>query len=1046
MKGPELVRILRDLGFEKVKTHMAVLDDPDQMQIEVRLTTNGYTKTESVTESPKGPLRKKAPALRKKVGPSPKKAPAPNEGAEEAEGSGSQKSGPQKKVLLKKKGPLKRKASPPPEEPAGISSETGELSRSEGATPGKVTPPIVELEKSSSPETQGIEQGAQTSPASPTRPEELRAKEGSEAEELGTSSKVSPEVKSKGPQRMPLERQAEEPSPVSASPSVNAGGGNAGGGNAGGVSAGGVSAGGVSPETESQDQSQAGEVESKASSSSEAPPLTRTPAEATPSSGSEKESEAKTEEGKTQESQGQETATSAQGKTGVESGKPSEEGKEEGSKEATKAKETEGEKKGQAKGIRRLPQPERRAKILGRIELPKETIADATRRSAPGGARNPANVDRNLRQAALDQFRSRSSGGSPFRRQGSPFGRGPSGMRGGRGKGGQNKKKRNPLAPPPGIDPEKLVQVEAPVTIKKLSEALGHRVNELLVVLLRLGVKANINSYLDTDQVELVALELGRNVEVIEEKDVEEELLEELTKEHKEIGDKGLTSRPPITTFMGHVDHGKTSLLDALRKSNVTKGEAGGITQHMGAYRVHRGDTDIVVLDTPGHEAFTSMRARGAQLTDIVVLVVAADDGVMPQTEEALNHAKAANVPIIVAVNKIDKAGANPMRIRQQLATLGLQPEDWGGTTQFVDTSAITGQGLDELVEKIGLEAMVLELEANPDKPGSGRVIEAKQTPAQGNVISMMVLDGTLKKGDWVLVGQGTGRVRLLVDDSGKQIKEAGPGTPVEILGIPELPKPGDKFHVVKDAKAAKEVAGQRAAKIRTTILAEKSKARMADVKAQLEAKKIEEIRLILKADVMGSLEPIRQSLEKLSNEEVRVRILHAALGGISETDVALADASQAILIGFNSVPDEKARQRAEKANVTIRHYNVIYELIDDVKLAMEGMLAPEQKEEVRGRAEIRKVFRSSKFGNLAGCMVTSGKINRNYQVRLIRDNIVIYTGKIAGLRREKDDVRDVRENFECGIKVQNYEDIREGDLIEAFEILEIKRTLADLD
>ena len=1010
MKGPELVRILRDLGFEKVKTHMAVLDDPDQMQIEVRLTTNGYTKTTSVTESPKGPVRKKAPALRKKVGPGPKKASPPKEEeAEETAGS----AGPQKKTLMKKKGPLKRKAPPPSEEPASP-SKASEQSEQEAAAAAKATPPIVELERSSGATTQGTKpvSEASSAAASPTKEdsEDLKAQSPSGAPSVAEPRK---------PQRVPLERKVEETSPVSESPSSKAEGEAA---------------------TEPKDE------EAKVPSSSVAPPLTRTPGVEAPSSPSPDEETKAEGAGEKQSPQGQEVAASTPEESVDSTSTSSETGAPKKSSEEAPAEGSSKEKEGGKKGIRRLPQPERRAKILGRIELPKETIADATRRSAPGGARNPANVDRNLRQAALEQFRSRSSGGSPFRRQGSPFGRGPSGMRGGRGKGGQNKKKRNPLAPPPGIDPEKLVQVEAPVTIKKLSEALGHRVNELLVVLLRLGVKANINSYLDTEQVELVALELSRNVEVIEEKDVEEELLEELTKEHKEIGDKGLTSRPPITTFMGHVDHGKTSLLDALRESNVTKSEAGGITQHMGAYRVHRGDTSIVVLDTPGHEAFTSMRARGAQLTDIVVLVVAADDGVMPQTEEALNHAKAAGVPIIVAVNKIDKAGANPMRIRQQLATLGLQPEDWGGTTQFVDTSAVTGQGLDELVEKIGLEAMVLELQANPDKPGSGRVIEAKQTPAQGNVISMMVLDGTLKKGDWLLVGQGTGRVRLLVDDKGNQLKEAGPGTPVEILGIPELPKPGDKFHVVKDAKAAKEVAGQRAAKIRTTILAEKSKARMADVKAQLEAKKIEEIRLILKADVMGSLEPIRQSLEKLSNEEVRVRILHAALGGISETDVALADASQAILIGFNSVPDEKARQRAEKANVTIRHYNVIYELIDDVKLAMEGMLAPEQKEEVRGRAEIRKIFRSSKFGNLAGCMVTSGKINRNYQVRLIRDSVVIYTGKIAGLRREKDDVRDVRENFECGIKVQNYEDIREGDLIEAFEVLEIKRTLADLD
>ncbi len=930
MKGPELVRILQDLGFDKIKTHMAVLDDADQMLIEVRLGAFGYSKT-ATPETPKkkGPVKKKTGPIKKKA-PVRKKEPAEAEAAAEAS-------------PIRKKLPIRKKAVAAEET---VATETAAENRA-----AVIEAPTVETETRIEtpeappeplPETQDREAPVETAPP-PSPPEE----------EAGAEAAEVPPPPPPAAERMEEER--------------------------------------ASPVLE---------------------PPTRRAEPAPTAEGSEEE--------------------------GAEP--PSEEKREEDGSSAPVADEPQ---------IRRLPQPERRAKILGRIELPKETIADATRRSAPGGPRNPANVDRNLRKAAMEQFRSRGAkrGPATTRRQGPGFGMGR-GPGGGRGRSGASvqKKRKDPLAPPPGIDPTKLVQVEAPVSVKKLSEALGHRVNELLVVLFRLGVRANINSYLDKDQVELVALELNRNVEVVEERAAEDELLASLTEDAEKITDKEKETRPPIVTFMGHVDHGKTSLLDKLRASKIAADEAGGITQHIGAYKVERGDHTIVVLDTPGHEAFTSMRARGAKLTDIVVLVVAADDGVMPQTEEALNHAKAAGTPVIVAVNKCDRPEANPMRVRQQLATLGLQPEEWGGQTQFVDTSALTGEGLDELVEKIALEAMVLELKAHPESPASGTVIEAKQTPAQGNVISLMVMDGTLRKGDHVLCGHGTGRIRIILDDHGRQIDTAPPGTPVEVLGLPELPVPGDPFYVVKDSKMAKEVAQQRAAKLRAREIAEKSRARLADLKEQLQAQKVEEIRLILKADVMGSLEPIRQALEKLSNEEVGVRILHSALGGISETDVALADASDAIIIGFNSVADEKARARAETTGIKIRFYNVIYELLDDVRKAMEGMLSPEQREEVRGHAEIRKIFRSSKFGNIAGCYVQDGKIGRNNQVRVVRDGVVVYTGKIAGLRREKDDVREVRENFECGIKVEGYDDIKEGDILEAFEVVEIKRTLADIE
>ncbi|MEZ5990612.1 MAG: translation initiation factor IF-2 [Planctomycetota bacterium] len=684
--------------------------------------------------------------------------------------------------------------------------------------------------------------------------------------------------------------------------------------------------------------------------------------------------------------------------------------------------------------------PELKARKEGFIQLSQETIADAKARSG-GGPRNPASVDRKLRKAAFEQFRSRGAVAGPGRR-------GPMARGGGRTatKRGGPRVKRDPLAPPPGIDPTKPVQVEMPVTVKKLSEALGHKVNELLLVLMKLGEPANINSFLDKEQVELVALELNRIVEVVEERGAEDELLEAVKEEKKEAKEEDYAPRPPILTFMGHVDHGKTSLIDALRESDLTKREAGGITQHVAAYRIVRPEGTIVVLDTPGHAAFTAMRARGAQVTDIVVLVVAADDGVMPQTEEALNHAKAAEVPIVVAINKCDRPDANPMRVKQQLATLGLQPEDWGGSTQYVEVSALKGTGLGELVEKIMLEAELLELAAHPEIPAEGVVLEAKQTPAQGNVISLVVLEGTLRRGDLVLCGPGTGRIRVLIDDRGEMVDEAAPGTPVEVLGLPELPMPGDQFYVVRDAKMAKQVAETRQTRARAKDIAAKNRARLEDVKAQLMAQKIEELRLIVKADVMGSIEAIRKVLEELSNEEVRVRILHSALGGISENDVILAGASEAFLIGFNSVADEKARTKAEELGVNIRTYSVIYELIDDVKKAMEGMLAPEKKEEIRGHAEIKRVFRSSKFGNIAGCLVLDGVVGRSHKARLTRDGRVVYTGSLLSLRRESEDVREVKQNFECGLRLRDYEDIKVGDVVETFETIEVKRTLGDVE
>ena len=620
-------------------------------------------------------------------------------------------------------------------------------------------------------------------------------------------------------------------------------------------------------------------------------------------------------------------------------------------------------------------------------------------------------------------------------------GPGPGGRGGGRKGAGRGGKSRG-TSLQSTIDPDKLVELEPPVTMKGLSEGLGVKVSQLIATLtFKLGVKGKtITSFLTEDEVELVALELGRNIKVVERKEAEEELLQDLVDKAADIDE---STRAPVLTFMGHVDHGKTSLLDKLRESDVVRGEAGGITQHIGAYKVrHSGGSEFVVLDTPGHAAFTSMRARGASLTDIVVLVVAADDGVMPQTEEAINHAKAANVPIVVAVNKIDKAGANPMQVRQQLAVKGLQPEEWGGDTQIADVSAQTGDGIDDLIEKIALQAEILELKARPEAPGTGVVIESKQTPGEGVVINVLITDGTIRARDQALCGENLSRIRSMTDDRGKQVKEAGPATPVSIMGFTELPSPGDKLHVVQDVKKAKEVLSERQRRARDQALADRSAVTLETLSDALAAAKTEEIKVVLKADVMGSLEPIKQSLADLATSEVRVNIIHSALGGITKTDVQLAEASEAIIVGFNSVPDQSARTEADRAGVEIRFYDVIYALLDDMKQALEGLLRPDEVESVLGHAEIRAIFRSSKFGNIAGCYVLDGEIRRNQHARLSRDGRVVWQGKFAGLRRHTDDAKEVKAGFECGVTLENFDDVKVGDVIECYQVELVKRSL----
>ena len=517
---------------------------------------------------------------------------------------------------------------------------------------------------------------------------------------------------------------------------------------------------------------------------------------------------------------------------------------------------------------------------------------------------------------------------------------------------------------------------------------------------------------------------------------------EAFTEEEVGLQTADLKPRAPVVTVMGHVDHGKTSLLDYIRRSKVASGEAGGITQHIGAYHVQTERGMVSFLDTPGHEAFTAMRARGAQATDIVILVVAADDGVMPQTKEAIKHAKAAGVPIVVALTKIDKPDSNADRVKQELVAEEVVPEEYGGESPFVGVSAKTGQGIDELLEQVLLQAEVLELRAPVDAIAKGLVIEAQLDKGRGPVATVLVQSGTLKTGDVVLAGQTFGRVRAMLDENGKPIKTAGPSIPVEIQGLTEVPQAGDEFMVLLDERRAREIATYRAGKFRHTKLAKQQAAKLENMFSDMAAGEVKLLPIIVKADVQGSQEALASSLLKLSTEEVKVQLVYSAVGGISESDVNLAIASKAVIIGFNTRADAGARKLSEANGVDIRYYNIIYDAVDDLKLALSGMLTPDKKEEIIGVAEIRQVFKVSKIGSIAGCMVTNGVIRRSAKLRLLRNNVVIYTGELESLKRFKDDVREVKENFECGLNVKNYNDIVEGDLLEFFEIKEVARSI----
>jgi translation initiation factor IF-2 len=684
------------------------------------------------------------------------------------------------------------------------------------------------------------------------------------------------------------------------------------------------------------------------------------------------------------------------------------------------------------------------AKAADGVRTAKGTLhkpAVGTGRPAPSGAPAGPGAGKEIKSAKL----SSSWAGDPAKKKAIPTrgdssgGVGRNSWRGGpRGRRGNDRDQRDDQSSAAPAE-ARVIEVHVPetITVAELAHKMAVKASEVIKSLMKMGQMVTINQPLDQDTAMIVVEEMGHTAIVAALDDPEA-----FTDEDVSAVEGPALTRAPVVTVMGHVDHGKTSLLDYIRRAKVAAGEAGGITQHIGAYHVETPRGMISFLDTPGHEAFTAMRARGAQATDIVILVVAADDGVMPQTKEAIKHAKAAGVPIVVAVNKIDKPEANPERVKQELVTEQVVPEDYGGDSPFVSVSARTGQGVDDLLEQVLLQAEVLELKAPVEAAAKGLVIEAQLDKGRGPVATVLVQSGTLKAGDVVLAGQTFGRVRAMLDENGKAIKSAGPSIPVEIQGLTEVPQAGDEFMVLADERRAREIATYRAGKFRNTKLAKQQAAKLENMFADIGAGEVKTLPIIIKADVQGSQEALSQSLQKLSNAEVKVQMVYTGVGGISESDINLAIASKAVVIGFNVRADAGARKLAEGNGVDIRYYSIIYDAVDELKVAMSGMLAPEQKEEALGTAEIRTVFVASKIGTVAGSYITSGQVTRNCKFRLLRDNVVIYSGDVESVRRLKDDVKEVKEGFECGIKLRNYNDIKEGDQLEFYEVKEIARTL----
>ena len=578
-------------------------------------------------------------------------------------------------------------------------------------------------------------------------------------------------------------------------------------------------------------------------------------------------------------------------------------------------------------------------------------------------------------------------------------------------------------------------KVQEQVTVAELAKAMGIKAAALIKKLMELGVSVNINQAIDFETASVVADGFGYELELD---------LFEVEGILAEVEDKpeDLKSRPPVVTIMGHVDHGKTSLLDYIRQSNIIGGESGGITQHIGAYYVKIQGGDIVFLDTPGHEAFTAMRARGAKVTDLIVLVVAADDGVMPQTTEAINHARAANIPIIVAVNKIDKADANPEKVRRELAELDLAPEDWGGDTIFGDISAKTGEGIEEFLELLSLQSEILELKANPNKSARGTVVEARLDKSKGSVATVLIKSGTLKQGDYFICGEHYGKVRAMLNHRGRRMISAGPSFPVEIYGISGVPMAGDEFIAVKDEKTAKQIMGYRQAQMKTKDMTRHGIVSLDDLFEKIKEGEIKELNIILKADVQGSIEALSDSLAKLSTEQVKLKTIHSSTGAITETDVMLASASGAIIIGFNVRANPRVAEIADKERVDIRYYDVIYNVLKEIRLAMAGLLDPVYKENIIGRVDVKEIFHVPKVGTVAGCHVSDGHIERNANVRLLRDDVVVFDGKMASLRRFKDDVKEVQSGYECGVGLENFQDIKPGDVLEVYLLEEVEAEL----
>ena len=579
------------------------------------------------------------------------------------------------------------------------------------------------------------------------------------------------------------------------------------------------------------------------------------------------------------------------------------------------------------------------------------------------------------------------------------------------------------------------VKIPDEITVGELASRMKKTAGEVIKLLMKNGVMAAINQTIDFDTAEFVATELGCKVE----KEVTVTIEERIIDDHEDTAEE-LEPRSPIVVVMGHVDHGKTSLLDAVRKTNVASGEAGGITQHIGAYTVQINGNPITFLDTPGHAAFTAMRARGAMCTDIAILVVAADDGIMPQTVEAINHAKAAEIPIIVAVNKMDKPGANPDKIKQQLTEYDLIPEEWGGDTIVCPISAKTGMGIDDLLEMVIVTAEVQELKANPNRAAKGTVIEARLDKSRGPVTTLLVQNGTLKQGDIVIAGTAVGRVRVMTNDKGRTVKTAGPSQPVEITGLADVPGPGDEFNAVSDERMARELVEQRRQAEKDALAKLTTKVTLDNLFAKMQEGEMKQLNLVVKADVQGSAEAVRSSLEKISNEEVRVKVIHAGVGAVNETDILLASTSGAIVVGFNVRADAAAQASAARAKVDMRFYRVIYDAIDEIEAAMKGMLAPQYQEAVIGHAEVRQTYKVSAIGTIAGCMVKDGKVSRDAKVRVLRDNIVIHEGEVGSLQRFKDAAKEVTAGYECGMSIAKFNDIREGDVFECFVMEQVKR------